>query len=84
MKGGYVEVDATGFDFSVLGKVDGIYKKFLDAYHTDKLVVMCNAKNSGIRFTPIPVFLAMESTTIVVTIMNLPYRITTGDVITQE
>lgn len=88
VKGGYSLIDCTGFDFSNLGKVDGIYAKMLTAYNSNKLVLLEHCKNGNAKFTPIPCFLATETSgndiVIVATIMNLPYRITKNDTITQE
>ena len=83
IKGGYSMVDATGLDLGNPVKVDGIYNKLLTAYKADKLVVIENAKNGTAKFTPIAAFLAMESTTIILTIMNLPYRVSSDDTIVQ-
>lgn len=88
MKGGYVLVDCTGFDLANPVKVDGIYDKMLKAYNTGKLVVCENMKNGSAKFTPIAGFIALEvdgsTTTVVLTIMNLPYRISADDTISQS
>ena len=86
-KGGYTLVDCTGFDLSNVGKVSGIYNKMLTAYVANKFVLCQNVKNGSAQFTPIPAFLATETvenaTVIILTIMNLPYRITSDDTIVQ-
>ena len=84
MKGGYIEVDVTGLDLASPGKVDGIYSKLMKAYDSDKLVVITGAKNGTAYFTPIACFLAVESTYIVLTVMNIQYRVASNDVVTQE
>lgn len=84
MKGGYVEVDATGLDLANLGKVDGIYNKLMAAYNTDKLVVLSGVKNGNSAFTPIACFLSLETNYIALAIMNIPYRVASTDVVTQE
>lgn len=82
MKSGYVMVDCTGFDFSDVDKVDGIYAKMKAAYESNKFVLCENMVNGSAKFTPIPAFLAMDGTTIVLTIMNIAYNIDTDDTIT--
>lgn len=84
MKGGYVEVDVTGLDLGNPGKVDGIYANLMKAYKTDKLVVLSGCKNGSARFTPISCFLALDDTTIILTVMNIPYHVASTDVVTQE
>ena len=88
VKGGYSCVDCTGLNLGNLAKVDGIYNKMLTAYNSNKLVLAENVVNGSAKFTPIPVFLATEtvnsSTVIVMTLMNLPYRISPDDTIVQE
>lgn len=85
MNNGYVMVDCTGFDFSNVGKVDGIYNKMLSAYNTGKLVLCANMKNGNAKFTPIPAFLATAKSGstpyIVLTVMNIAYNITEDDTI---
>lgn len=87
MKGGYTLVDCTGFDLANPGTVDGIYNKMMNAYNSNKLVVCQNLKNGSSVFTPISSFLGLEidgsTTTIILTIMNLPYRISADDSIVQ-
>ena len=87
MKSGYVLIDCAGFDLANPGKVDGIYDKMLKAYNTGKLVVCENMKNGSAKFSPIAGFIALEvdgsTTTVVLTIMNLPYRISANDTIVQ-
>lgn len=88
MIGGYSLVDCTGLDLGNLAKVDGIYNKMLTAYKSNKFVLCANVKNGTSKFTPIPAFLATEvvssKVVIVLTIMNLPYRISDDDTIVQE
>lgn len=88
MVGGYSLVDCTGLDLGNLAKVDGIYNKMLTAYNSDKLVLCANVKNGTSKFTPIPAFVSTEIVSskieIVLTIMNLPYRIKDDDTITQS
>ena len=83
MKGGYTLVDCTGFDLGNPVKVAGIYDKMMTAYKADKLVICQNMKNGTAHFTPIAGFIALESTTVILTIMNLPYRISSDDTIVQ-
>ena len=87
-KGGYTLVDCTGLDLGNVGKVDGIYQKLLTAYKSNKLVIAKNIVNGSAKFTPIAVFLATETvesaTVIVLTIMNIPYRVSSNDTIVQE
>ena len=86
-KGGYTLVDCTGFDLSNVGKVTGIYNKLLTAYVANKFVIAKNIKNGSATFTPMAAFLATETvesaTVIILTIMNIPYRITSDDTIVQ-
>ena len=86
-KGGYTLVDCTGLNLGSLAKVTGIYNKMLTAYKANKLVLAKNIVNGSAKFTPIPVFLATEtvdsSVVIVMTLMNLPYRISSDDSIVQ-
>ena len=88
MKGGYTLVDCTGFDLGNPVKVDGIYDKMMAAYNADKLVICQNMKNGTAHFTPIAGFVAIEkdgsTVTIILTIMNLPYRISADDTISQS
>lgn len=87
IKGGYTAVDCTGLNLGSLTKVTGIYNKMLTAYKSNKLVLAENVVNGSAHFTPIPVFLATETvesaTVIVMTLMNLPYRISADDSIVQ-
>lgn len=83
-KGGYQLVDCTGLNLGNLQKVTGIYDKMVDAYKANKLVILTNVVNGAAKFTPMPVFLAMENNVVVLTIMNLPYRISSNDTIVQE
>ena len=82
MKSGYVLVDCTGFDFSDVKKIDGFYDKLLKAYETGKFVLCANMVNGSAKFTPIPAFLAMSDTTIVLTVMNIAYNIASDGTIT--
>lgn len=88
MKSGYVMVDCTGFDFSNVGKVDGIYNKMLSAYDSGKFVLCEHMKNGSAKFTPIPAFLAKAKSGstdyIVLTVMNLAYNITSDDNISTD
>lgn len=88
LKGGYTLVDCTGFDFSNLGTVSGIYEKMTTAFKAGKFVLCANMKNGNAHFTPIPAFLATETvgnaTVIVLTVMNIPYRISADDSISQS
>lgn len=88
MKGGYVVVDCTGFDFSNVGKIDGIYKKMFAAYNTGKFVLCENMKNGSAKFTPIPAFLAIagsgDNKYIVLTVMNIGYNITSDDTVSTD
>lgn len=84
MKGGYIEVDATGLNLGNPGKVDGFYSSLMKAYKSDKLVVLSGVKNGGFRFTPISCFLALDGETIILTIMNIPYHVAKTDIVTQE
>lgn len=88
MKGGYSLIDATGLNLGNVGKVDGIYAKLMTAYKANKLVLLDGVVNGTAKFTPIPAFLATETvesaTVIILTIMNLPYRVTSDDTIVQE
>ena len=83
MKSGYVMVDCTGFDFSNVTSIDGIYQKMMDAYKTGKFVLCENMVNGSAKFSPIPAFLATagsgSSTYIVLTVMNIAYNITSDD-----
>ena len=87
-KGGYTLVDCTGLNLGNLVKVDGIYNKMMSAYKENKFVLCANVVNGSAKFTPIPAFLATETedstTTIILTIMNLPYRISADDTISQS
>lgn len=58
MKLGYHVVDATGFDLSSPGKVDGIYAKLKKACSINKPVYLENCKYSVVNYTPIPAVLA--------------------------
>lgn len=86
-KGGYSLVDCGGLDLSNPTKIEGIYNKMLTAYNSNKLVIAQNLKNGTAKFTPIAVFLGTEivdeATVIVLTVMNIPYRITSNDVVVQ-
>lgn len=88
MKGGYVVVDCTGFDFSNVGKIDGIYEKMLAAYNTGKFVLCENMVNGTAKFSPIPAFLATaisgSTKYIVLTVMNIAYNITSDDNISTD
>ena len=88
LKGGYTLVDCTGLNLGNLVKVDGIYNKMMSAYKENKFVLCANVVNGSAKFTPIPAFLALEvdgsTTTIILTIMNLPYRISANDTISQS
>lgn len=88
MKSGYVMVDCTGFDFSNVGKIDGIYEKMLAAYNTGKFVLCENMVNGSAKFSPIPAFLATaksgENVYIVLTVMNIAYNITSDDTISTD
>ena len=88
MKGGYSIVNCKGLDLGNVGKVTGIYQKMMTAYKSNKLVLAEGIVNGLAKFTPIPVFLATETsgndTIIVMTLMNLPYRISPNDTIVQE
>ena len=86
-KGGYTLVDCGGLDLTNPAKIEGIYNKMLIAYNSNKLVIAQNLKNSSVTFTPIAVFLRTETVdeelVIVLTVMNIPYRITSDDVVVQ-
>ena len=88
MKSGYVIIDCTGFDFSDVGKVDGIYAKMKAAYDTNKFVLCANMVNGTAKFTPIPAFLALagsgDNVYIVLTVMNIAYNITKDDSISTD
>lgn len=88
VKGGYSLIDCTGFDLGTPTSVDGIYEKMKTAYNAGKVIFCANMKNGDAKFTPIPAFLATEivSSKIVyiLTIMNLPYRISDDDSISQS
>ena len=88
MKSGYVSVDCTGFDFSNVGEIDGIYNKMIAAYKTGKFVVCENMVNGSAKFTPIPAFLALagsgDNVYVVLTVMNLAYNITKDDNISTD
>ena len=58
MKTGYHVVDATGFDLSDPGKVDGIYTKLKTACQIKKPVYLENCVYSVVSYTPIPAVLA--------------------------
>lgn len=58
MKTGYQLVDASGFDLSSPGKVDGIYAKLKNACQIKKVVYLENCVYSAINYTPIPAVLA--------------------------
>ena len=87
MVGGYTMVDATGLNLGSLTTVTGIYKKLMAAYNADKPVWLYNVVNGTAKFTPIPAFIALEvegsTITIILTIMNLPYRVSADDSIVQ-
>lgn len=82
LKSGYVMVDCTGFDFSDVTKIDGIYDKMLKAYKTGKFVLCEHMVNGTAKFSPIPAFLAIADNKIVLTVMNLAYNIASDDTIT--
>ena len=82
VKSGYVMVDCTGFDFSNVTKIDGIYEKMLAAYNTGKFVLCENMVNGTSKFSPIPAFLAIANNKIVLTVMNIAYNIASDDTIT--
>ena len=88
MKSGYAMVDCTGFDFSNVGKIDGIYNKMLAAYNTGKFVICENMVNGSAKFSPIPAFLALagsgDNVYIVLTVMNIAYNITKDDTVSTE
>lgn len=87
MIGGYSLVDCTGLNLGSLAKIDGIYNKMLTAYKSNKFVLCANVVNGSAKFTPIPCFLATETVdtkiVIVLTLMNIPYRISDDDTIVQ-
>lgn len=87
MTGGYSMIDCTGFNFGNLQPITGIYDKLMTAYESDKPVWLYNCVNGSSHFTPIPAFLAVEvdgtTKTIILTIMNLPYRVSADDSIVQ-
>ena len=60
----------------------------MTAYKANKFVLLDGVVNGTAKFTPIPAFLATETvesaTVIILTIMNLPYRVTSDDTIVQE
>lgn len=64
MKGGYINIDASGLDVSKTEKqtINGIYKKILDAKKVDKPIFLYNvvAGNSG-KLSPIVVFCSFAS-----------------------
>lgn len=82
VKSGYVMVDCTGFDFSNVTKIDGIYKKMLAAYNTGKFVLCEHMVNGTSKFSPIPAFLTIANNKIVLTVMNIAYNIASDDTIT--
>lgn len=88
MNNGYVMVDCTGFDFSNLAKIDGIYNKMVSAYKTGKFVLCSNMVNGSAKFSPIPAFLALagsgDNVYVVLTVMNLAYNITKDDNISTD
>lgn len=88
MKSGYVLVDCTGFDFSNVGKVDGIFSKMKAAYDTKKFVLCENMVNGSAKFSPIPAFLALagsgDNVYVVLTVMNIAYNITKDDNISTD
>lgn len=84
MKCGYVLVDCTGFDFSNVTKIDGIYNKMMAAYKTGKFVLCENMVNGAAKFSPIPSFLAIANNKIVLTVMNLAYNIASDDTISTD
>lgn len=87
MVGGYTMVDATGLNLGNLAKVDGIYNKLMTAYNANKPTWLYNVVNGSAGFTPIPCFIAVEvdgtTKTIILAIMNLPYRVSADDTIVQ-
>ena len=82
LKGGYIMVDCTGFDFANVTKVDGLYNKLMNAYKTKKFVLCENMVNGTAKFSPIPTFLAISNNKIVLTVMNLAYNVASDDTIT--
>lgn len=58
MKTGYQLVDASGFDLSSPGKVDGIYAKLKNATQIKKVVYLENCVYAAVSYTPIPAVLA--------------------------
>ena len=88
IKGGYSLIDCTGFDLANPVSVDGIYEKMKTAYDAGKVIFCANMKNGAAHFTPIPAFLATETVdskiVYILTIMNLPYRISDDDTISQS
>ena len=64
MKGGYINIDASGLDISKTEKqtINGIYKKILDAKKADKPIFLYNVVNgnSG-KLSPIAVFCSFAS-----------------------
>lgn len=88
MKSGYVLIDCTGFDFSNVGKVDGIFSKMKAAYDTKKFVLCENMVNGTAKFSPIPAFLALagsgDNVYVVLTVMNIAYNITKDDNISTD
>ena len=88
MKSGYVMVDCSGFDFSNVGKIEGIYTKMITAYNTKKFVLCENMVSGSAKFSPIPAFLALagsgDNVYVVLTVMNIAYNITKDDNISTD
>lgn len=87
MKGGYVNVDASGLDVAKTENqtIKGIYKKLLDAKKADKPVFLYNvvAGDSG-KFSPIVVFcsFASDGETIVCNFATLQINVDKNDEVT--
>ena len=82
MKTGYHVVDATGFDLSSPGKVDGIYAKFKTACQIKKPVFLENCVYSAVSYTPIPAVLANAGDSgIYIDTPNGSFTCSTADVI---
>lgn len=82
MKTGYHVVDATGFDLSNPGKVNGIYAKLKTACQIKKAVYLENCVYSSVNYTPIPAVLADASNSgIYIDTPNGSFTCSTADVI---